>query len=268
MKLVPTSISTQLSHEKRRIYFKLWQRKLHATDKRIMENTVSDYSLSGYQQTRSIFVHIPKSAGVSISNSLYNSKGGGHRTLFHYQRIFSYNKFNEFYKFTFVRNPWDRLFSAYNFLKNGGMNDADAAWSQRYLIDYASFDQFILEGISKKEIQEYIHFKTQIYYLINSDRRICVDFVGLYENLHSDFQHICHTLEISAPSVNHLNSADPSRNNGYINSYTSEMKSIVKDIYAEEIDIFGYKFDNSTLRNQVKTRSEIIGKLCSITPGY
>ena len=65
-----------------------------------------------------IFVHIPKSAGVAINTALYN-RPLGHFFATDIQKVIP-NAFDSLLTFGVVRNPLDRLVSAYRFAKSGG----------------------------------------------------------------------------------------------------------------------------------------------------
>lgn len=83
--------------------------------------TNDSYSFKPFDESKSIFVHIPKCAGVSINKSLYGNLAGGHTTFDEYIIIFEPKCIENYFKFTFVRNPWDRVVSAYFFLQKGGV---------------------------------------------------------------------------------------------------------------------------------------------------
>ncbi|MDH5979711.1 sulfotransferase family protein, partial [Vibrio splendidus] len=71
------------------------------------------------KDTNVLFVHIPKAAGISITKSLYGQEIG-HKRSVDFMRA-DENWFNNANKFSIVRNPYTRLISAYNFLKDGGI---------------------------------------------------------------------------------------------------------------------------------------------------
>ena len=73
-----------------------------------VRDDVNTITLKPFLETRSMFVHIPKTAGISVGLSLYGGKSGDHRTIRDYKLCFSKAEFDSFFKFAFVRNPWDR----------------------------------------------------------------------------------------------------------------------------------------------------------------
>ncbi len=62
-----------------------------------------------FDETRSIFIHIPKTAGVSLCEALYGTPIISHARLRHYQVVYDWQTYESYFKFAFVRNPWDRL---------------------------------------------------------------------------------------------------------------------------------------------------------------
>jgi hypothetical protein len=88
-----------------------------------------------------IFIHIPKAAGTSVALTLFE-QGSRHVPWFDYYYA-NPEKFRSYYKFSFIRNPWDRLASTYFFLQRGGMDPQDAAWAEANLKDYPTFESFV-----------------------------------------------------------------------------------------------------------------------------
>jgi hypothetical protein len=63
-----------------------------------------------------LFVHIPRTGGTSVSKALY---GGtiGHLHLSEWENLLRAEQFEQYTSFSIIRNPFDRLLSAYHFLR-------------------------------------------------------------------------------------------------------------------------------------------------------
>lgn len=199
-------------------------------------------SLKPFDDHRCLFVHITKCAGISVSRTLFGNLGGGHLRLSHYQLIFSEAELEAYFKFTFVRNPWDRLFSGFRFLKRGGVNPIDWAWARDNLGAFHDFDTFVKRWVDRKNVNRWKHFVPQHKFVCEPGQDTPgVDFVGYFEHLAEDFEHVRRKLGI-ARHLEHLN-----RTRGqepeYRQAYTPETRDIVADVYEEDIRIFGYDFD-------------------------
>ena len=179
-----------------------------------------------------MFFHIPKTAGISISNSIYGDVKWGHRTVDYYKSYYGDDVFYSLYKFCFVRNPYDRLFSAYTFLKKGGINDQDLAFSQKYLSEYLTFEDFVLRGLEKKEIMEWVHFKPQYTFVCDNDKMV-MDFVGKMENINEDFEYLCKQININNAELKKLNMSSVKKND-----FSDEIKSIIKTKYQKDFTLF------------------------------
>src|SRR3954465_5712000 len=90
------------------------------------------YSKNCFDYYKCIFIHIPKTAGVSISKSLFGNYTD-HANIDWYLKHYEKRTVEQYYKVAFVRNPWDRLYSAYVFLRQGGMYEADATFYNQNL---------------------------------------------------------------------------------------------------------------------------------------
>lgn len=200
---------------------------------------VNYYSTNGYHKYKCIFVHIPKTAGVSIAKSIFGSLGGGHKTIKEYQNTFG-PYFNWYFKFAFVRNPWDRLYSAYTFLKNGGFNDLDKKWYKENLSQYRNFEQFVTNWLTPENITKKYHFYPQFHFITDNEGKIAVDFLGHYENLLEDINYVSNKLKIT---INLKHSNKSVRKSDYRKMYTPEMICIVDKIYQKDISEFGYNFN-------------------------
>jgi len=108
-----------------------WRQTLRAWttyQRRRRSVTEHGYSLQCFDEYRCIYYHIPKTAGLSVCQGLFGHHGPGHIDARTYRLIFGRAHFEKYFRFTFVRNPWDRLVSAYHFLQAGGLDREDRAW--------------------------------------------------------------------------------------------------------------------------------------------
>lgn len=207
--------------------------------------TPAGYSFAQFDQLRCIFVHVPKVAGVSICRSLFGNLAGGHVTIGLYRIVFSKEDFTSYFKFSFVRNPWDRLLSAYTFLKRGGMNEHDRSWAKEHLSGYLDFEDFVLGWITPDNVETSLHFLPQYRFVCAPfTRTLAVDFVGSYENLDRDYAYVRDRLGLSAEvALPHLNeTGPPALRRDFRDSYTDAMRRRVAEVYREDVELFGYSF--------------------------
>jgi len=212
---------------------------------------------------RFIFVHIYRTAGQSISEALRPYSDDPDRLIVHvpvlrrllkrrivtYRALMSHNyghatakeiktalppkTFDNFHKFTFVRNPWDWQVSVYHFVVQNPLHP--------YHEFYKSFGRFesYLEWRIKKGVQ------LQKEFVVSERGELLVDFVGRYETLLKDFETVCKRVGIKCRVD--IKVALPHRNqsthNDYREYYTPQTKALVASAYEEDIDFFGYEFD-------------------------
>ena len=250
-----------LPHDERRaLYARLRNADFKNMQNRRVTVTNDGYSYKSFDQYQCIFVRIPKTAGRSISRTLFGNLGGSHTTIKCYQIIFSKKEFDRYFKFTFVRNPWSRVFSAYNFLKKGGVNEIDRRWAEANLTSYRNFDDFIKRWLNKSRIEQYVHFIPQYEFLcIPYNHELSVDFVGFFENIQDDFEYIKNKLSVDANlTLSHENKTAPDgKQLDYRDYYTNETRDIVAEVYKRDIELLGYNFDNSSLMTQLTNRSTL-----------
>ena len=136
------------------------------------------------------------------------------------------------------------------------MNEQDRKWAMENLTPYNSFEDFIERGLQKPGIKNWVHFIDQHKFLCDPyTQKMLVDFVGFYENLHEDFDYIKKKLlgnvNMTLPLAN---KSKPENNPDYRPFYTKRMQDVVAQIYKRDLDLFGYNFDNSSLKAQISKR--------------
>jgi chondroitin 4-sulfotransferase 11 len=179
-----------------------------------------------------MFIHIPKTGGVSIRNIINKANGfvmeSGHISFSSFQK--KYNT-DDFFKFSFVRNPWDRSVSAFSYLKKGGRNHQYDLDAQRILRGI-TFHEFITNLDSFK----FLHTKPQMEFIQDIDN---FDFIGRFESIQGDFNTVCNINNIPQTNLPHKNI---SKHKHYTEYYDDETRDIIAEKYAEDIEMFGYKF--------------------------
>ena len=185
-----------------------------------------------------LFLHIPKAAGSSVSSSIYGQPVG-HRYLRDYQRI-NPEQTNALYKFCIVRNPWDRLVSAYFYLMQGGasITRADQLFRRSVLWKYDTFEKFVKAWLSSEAAYSYFHFIPQFEYILDIERNIGADRIVRFEELSSQVSAVERDIGFSLE----LREGNQSYRQEYSKYYDAEMIAIVESIYARDIELFGYRY--------------------------
>lgn len=195
-----------------------------------------------YATRQALLIHIPKTAGVAVSMALFGMDHARH-VPWHVWRYADAWKFHRYWTFAFVRDPWDRLVSAYSYLKQGGWHrgqgewgEIDRAWADRYAT--GSFDDFVRHTLRPEMLHSTVHLMPQHYWICDDRGRIRVDWVGRYERLAEDFAAVARRLGVGA-TLPLINASDRAPFTFY---YTEETAAMVGRIYQRDCEIFGYRW--------------------------
>jgi len=207
-----------------------------------LNNPGEYHSIKAFDYYRCVFIHIPKAAGMSVNKSLFGNYGGSHKTIKFYKNLYHINTFNKYFKFTFVRNPWVRAYSTFNYLKYGGKNanERDLTFGRQHFKDI-NFETFIMKWLNKESMYSYEHLYPQYYFLKDENGIICCDFIGKVENIDVDFKII--TKKIGINTKLYETNTSNRKSNDVLSVYTADMISKIRELYAEDIKLFQYKFN-------------------------
>ena len=162
-----------------------------------------------------------------------------------YRVIFGRKDFERYWKFGFVRNPWDRLYSAYRYLDGGGWNEDDAAFRANALAGITSFEQFLMEWLTPARLNSHVHFWPQSRFICDHRGKLLLDYCARFETIAEDYSQIAATLNIDSE----LASTNASKvQHDYRDAYTPAMKAKLAELYARDIELLGYEFDGHTDR--------------------
>jgi hypothetical protein len=196
-----------------------------------------DFSLKPFDEHRCIFIHTTKTAGTTVAQGLFGYLPY-HYTAVDYRVIFGKRDFNRYFKFAFVRNPWDRLYSAFRYLKAGGWDKKDAAWAADHLSEFDDFNVFVKQWLCEANIQKHRHFWPQHRFICDRSGTLLVDYLGYFETLEQDVQMVGNRLGISVSLGIHNTNPGPS----YLQAYDTEARHVVAHVYAQDIALLGYGF--------------------------
>ncbi|ODA68665.1 Sulfotransferase family protein [Methyloligella halotolerans] len=196
-----------------------------------------------------VFIHIPKTAGRTIKSLFglpelgryYKGELEWIEDPFDHQSITKYTDrdwFDDYYKFSVIRNPWDRAVSAFFYLDKGGSNQFDQAFRDEYLAKYGGdFDAFAQDIGS---LAEHKFFKPQMHWVGRvEEREVLCDHLIRFENLSEEVMALSERLGLPMPEVPHVN---PGKHPPYQECYSPAGRDAVAEVYAADIEAFGYSF--------------------------
>jgi hypothetical protein len=198
-----------------------------------------------------IFIHVYKVAGMSIKKSLeeYAKRPVMRRFLrairlgskvpyYRWKTFPSHIKaedlrkelpekiYSNFYKFAFVRNPWEWQVSLYHH-----MLQQKTHFQHTLIKSMKNFDEYIVWRVNEDKV-------LQKEFVTDSAGKMIVDFVGKFELLTKDFHHVCNVLNINA-SLPHINKSSHMHYQSY---YNAETRRLVEENFSEDIELFDYAF--------------------------
>ena len=170
---------------------------------------------------KTIFVHIPKNAGTSIETYFANGsvriQPSKHADIYEIKRKFK-NSYNNYKKFTIIRNPYDKMVSWYFYLK-------------RNLGDYnvIEFNNWIKDPSKFWHINDPISYLKPQYEWINNTVEI-IKFENLNKELNKFFNE-----KINLPIINKSN------HKHYLEYYNKQSLNIIYKRYKKDFEKFNYK---------------------------
>lgn len=212
-----------------------------------------------------LFIHIPKCAGRSMTAVLRQLgrkpfarvKDGaktegfiwksGSITCAHLdipkmreEGYFDDEWFRNTFKFTFVRNPWERFLSLYFYESQGGFSEYYEGPAKPSFSDFTKF--WYERGVSDLPSPQnrFTGVVPQVRYIFPE-----LNFIGRVDCMKHDWHYIEHALGI--PKKIKLPRINVTKHSHYSDYYNEETKKMVGELYAEDIERLGYTFDVPSL---------------------
>ena len=244
---------------------------------------------------KSIFIHNPKCGGVEIREILLHyyhfysitsnihlnysdffekeypflldggqpsfsiMKMGIYRYFQTHQDI-SNNILETYFKCTFVRNPYSKIYSAYCYLKRQLLNSNFKHITNIYENkDYFSSFETFIQNYKKVNKSSYFHtFITQVDQLKNLSGNININYIGKLENIENDFIEILTIMGIQ--DINHMdkvyncnnqqNKTEVEETQNKIEEYTETAFLFVNEYFDIDFKTFQYEKYNTYLEFQ------------------
>lgn len=183
-----------------------------------------------------VFVHIPKTGGYATSRCLQKAgrllKGFGFKHQFAEQYI-PKNHRHEYPILSIVRNPYDRLYSIYEYYRN----------TKPVSIPEISFKEFIMtfeENFYNKKIQ----FTTCYEFLVDDHDKLIPTDILHFENLQQEYDDFCkkYNIENLLVEMNHNKNKNIDVNPE--NLYDVEMKEVVERVFKKDLETFDYSYED------------------------
>jgi hypothetical protein len=184
-----------------------------------------------------IFIHIPKVGGTSIAHRLFG-KRAGHDSASKVKAILGEETFNNMYSFSIVRNPYDRVVSAYHYAIQGGGSHGGIRSQPVYRTNlFATFSMFVQNWLILQDPEELdIIFRPQHYFICDKNDKVLVDWIGKIE----DLDEIEHHLSSELKKEIKISRRNTTRRKHYSKYYDAELQQMVYEYYRLDFELFGY----------------------------
>jgi hypothetical protein len=206
-----------------------------------------------------IFVHVPKCGGSSIERFFLQGVkfewetpnydilyGWCPKRRIHLQHatatqlldteLICDETWNSYYKFAFVRNPWDRAYSDYLwFQKELKIRDS----FRNFLTNSGNFSQCLTDNSDKFYRGDHLYPQSDYF---SEEGLYSLDYIGRFEHYADGIAHILNHLKISTPFEIHLK--EGKYKGHYSRFYTKSRKRLVDSKYVQDIQRFNYSFED------------------------
>jgi hypothetical protein len=151
----------------------------------------------------------------------------GHISLEQVRPFLGEEAFANYFKFAFVRNPFDRFVSYCAFMTrdNGAFDRNPGEVMRRILFDLRPM--------------HHVLFQPQHSFVTDGEGRLLADYIGRVEEMQASFDSICQKIGIPSQPLKQVNS---SRRGAYRDYYDQELIDGVSDLYQRDLALFGYEF--------------------------
>ena len=185
-----------------------------------------------------VFFAVPKTGSTSVETALesyadtaVSSRWNKHVLAMKLVEEMPAELWSASFRFAFVRDPFDWMYSWYRYRQRDALRDPTHKHHHRYT-GGMSYDTFVATFRSGDLML------TQSDFLVDEAGDLLVDFVGRYENLQRDFEHVCDRLGIPAQPLPRTNESRARSSERPVMAESS--RQIIREYFARDFAQFGY----------------------------
>ena len=158
--------------------------------------------------------------------------GHGHISLQEVRPFIGEEAFAGYFKFAFVRNPFDRFISycAFATREEGSFARDPKEVMRHFLLRRPPFQHLI--------------FRPQHSFLTGADGQLLTDFVGRVEDMQACYDEICAKIGIATAPLGRSNS---SQRGDYRQYYDRQLIDGLVRIYGRDLELFSYHFEDGDI---------------------
>jgi hypothetical protein len=150
----------------------------------------------------------------------------GHLSLQQIRPYLRPEEWQSFFKFAFVRNPFDRFVSYCAFMtRDSGQFEGDP--------------KAVMHQMLAKPPLQHILFQPQNLLVTDAEGQLLTDYIGRVEEMQRSYDEICERIGIPTAELEKVNS---SRRKDYRDYYDQPLIDGVAKLYARDLELFGYQF--------------------------
>lgn len=197
-----------------------------------IQNVLAQYSEDELSLSR------PKHDGIERFGVKSKFGTRKHTRLYEYKKTLGKGIYEQLFKFTIVRNPWDRVVSKYFFnrMKNDFVQGLNASEIEEKPFDREHFIKIIQCTHSLESfLLERPPSRGKLDFLVDTDINAFIRF----ENLQEGFDAVCSNIGVPNETLPVRNQ---SKHRHYSTYYDAETRDMVYEKFKNEIEYFNYEY--------------------------
>jgi hypothetical protein len=182
-----------------------------------------------------IFIHIQRTGGSSIINLLKHHQGDNIEIIAQHgnarsEENYLLDAYPQYFTFSFVRNPWDRILSWYLLINKESQEKIEQ--------EKIKFERFLNMNLAFKPNDPHFHYN-QFDYISNTNGELITNKIYRFEHYDKEIQDLQKTLHFPVIEAHKMNTT---WNRDYRNYYTKNSQELIAEKCKKDIEYFNYVF--------------------------